>query len=420
MVTLSPQLIRNYYLNTAYSKAIFYTHAYRCRRTIRKVNHSPITIRVLNSSDETAEIIELWTDLLIRSEHRFFLSKAWISCWLNSLPKQHSIYFCFAFKESRPIMAILLGENTKIRNYFVKSRGMYLNSTGNKIFDEVTTEYNSLLIDKSLTKEDISESLKSIFSALDNMNWNELFLPASTQSTMNLLSEYFANYETNRFRILCPKEKASHFVDLEKVESDQDYLQMISRNSRSKIRQSLKAYEQYGPIEIVEASSTNQALSMFDNLIDLHQQEWVKRGKKGAFANNYLKTLHKTLITEHYNEGTIQLIEVRAGSHSLGYLYNFVYQDRVYFYQCGFNYSENTKHRPGLVSHFAAIVHNANKGKAEYDFLAGDARYKSSLSTNHNNMYWLVVQKKQFRFSVELRLKKLKQICLRNYRRIYE
>jgi CelD/BcsL family acetyltransferase involved in cellulose biosynthesis len=73
---------------------------------------------------------------------------------------------------------------------------------------------------------------------------------------------------------------------------------------------------------------------------------------------------------------------------TIGYLYNLVYDKNVLFYQSGLNYSGSNIYRPGLISHYYAIIHNAQKGMDVYDFLAGDSDYKKSLSTNSCRMYW--------------------------------
>jgi CelD/BcsL family acetyltransferase involved in cellulose biosynthesis len=81
----------------------------------------------------------------------------------------------------------------------------------------------------------------------------------------------------------------------------------------------------------------------------------------------------------------------------------------VLFYQSGLNYSAGNQYRPGLVSHYFAILHNAAQNMDSYDFLAGDADYKKSLGTNSLPMYWIRLIKNNSRYRLETNAIRIKQ-----------
>ena len=59
-------------------------------------------------------------------------------------------------------------------------------------------------------------------------------------------------------------------------------------------------------------------------------------------------------------------------------------------YQSGFAYPDGDSHRkPGLTCHHLAISAHFDAGGAGYDFLAGDARYKTSLANDARTLHWL-------------------------------
>ena len=62
---------------------------------------------------------------------------------------------------------------------------------------------------------------------------------------------------------------------------------------------------------------------------------------------------------------------------------------------------------PGYVSHYLAIEYNLKHGAGVYDFLAGDAQYKSSLSHKDHTLAWVVVQRKRWKFMLEDALRSL-------------
>ena len=84
------------------------------------------------------------------------------------------------------------------------------------------------------------------------------------------------------------------------------------------------------------------------------------------------------------------LLRVRGGPGTVGILYGFVFRGRMQAYQSGFAYREgDATARPGLTSYHAAIRYALAAGLDRYDFLAGDDRYKRSLSDQAHPQYWV-------------------------------
>jgi CelD/BcsL family acetyltransferase involved in cellulose biosynthesis len=90
--------------------------------------------------------------------------------------------------------------------------------------------------------------------------------------------------------------------------------------------------------------------------------------------------------------GEIDLLRVAAGNQVIGFLYNFRYRGRSLAYQSGFDYAGAGRHgKPGLTCHHEAIRFATSWGATRYDFLAGDDRYKRSLSDRAETLHWIVV-----------------------------
>ena len=122
----------------------------------------------------------------------------------------------------------------------------------------------------------------------------------------------------------------------------------------------------------------------------MHQARRKARDEPGAFAPGRRLQFHKKLIERGCISGRVHLLRVRAGQETIGVLYNLVQNGKVYFYQSGFQYSGARHLKPGLVTHACAIQHYLELGFTDYDFLAGDARYKTSLATASRPMAWTV------------------------------
>ena len=94
-----------------------------------------------------------------------------------------------------------------------------------------------------------------------------------------------------------------------------------------------------------------------------------------------------------FPEGKADVLRVSAGAREIGYLYNFYYDNEVYAYQNGFEFDEDQRLKPGLVSHLLAFAHYRRLGARRYRFLAGDSRYKRTLSTGSYDLHWLVLER---------------------------
>ncbi len=342
---------------------------------------------------------DIWLGLLRSSPHGYFTSWGWISVWINSLPQDCGLEFIVACLDERPVIAFFVCRSNIKRYGILKSRIMSLNSMSDPYYDALYIEYNSILYDPAVVL-----NMAEVVNYLDATGWDEFHLPGISAEFAAHLGVPNLN-SASAFNVLIEESMPSFFVDLQKIrDSGMDFLKLLSSNKRSQIRRSIKQYELGGKIQLYEAQNTEEALSMLDQLASLHQLEWASKGQPGAFSNPYLYQFHRDLISSRFEEKEMQLLHIYNKKMTIGYLYSFVYEGRVLFYQCGFNYLADNNYRPGLVSHYFAILHNASTGKAVYDFLAGDSAYKSSLSTNSTFMYWVRLIRNKNRFTFEKRL----------------
>ncbi len=337
-----------------------------------------------------------WRSLLETCDHDYFSSWGWVSTWLKSLPLEVDMRLVVGYLQDRPLLAFFLGLVRRWKYGILPTRTIALNATGVRYIDQLYIEYNSVLHDRTLRFD-----MTSLLERLENISWHEFVFPGISTSFAHqagLLNER----RIRRDGILLDEASTAYSVDLQKVRAgNMDYLQLLSANKRSQIRRSIKEYQKDGEIQLESAMNVPQALEMFDALVRLHQQEWERRGKPGVFSNRYLLEFHRDLITSRFDFGEIQLLKIFTPGAPIGYLYNFVYNHKILFYQSGFNYQPGNLYRPGLVSHFYAILHNARNDMMVYDFMAGEAAYKSSLATDTTPMYWMRLVKSGWRLSVE-------------------
>lgn len=352
----------------------------------------------MSPHERLAEVEDTWRSLQAIAPHSFFTSWSWIGTWLAHLPSTAEVRFLTLFDGEEPLCCLLLGVATQVDGWFFRKKKGYLNATGIPDLDSLMIEYNGPLLRPG------AAVAGTVFNDPNVADIDEFVLPGITS---NRDLEPFVD-DAGLSRVVA--ERPCYYVDLDKVRDGRtDFLQLISRNSRAQVRRSIREYEKAGELELRAAASVQEALRMLEGLAELHQKEWVARGESGAFASRFFRGFHEALIEHCFGRGEVQLLEVSAGREIVGYLYNFIYQDRVLFYQSGFNYRDGKNFRPGLVSHYLAIEHSLAEGRRAYDFLAGEARYKRSLSTDCEPMYWQAVTRKTPKGRFEQFLRRIKK-----------
>ncbi len=351
----------------------------------------------LSERYDLAELGRQWIDLQSRATHSFFTSWGWMRCWLSNLPEQIRPMVLMARRDDHVVGLAVLGRRSQRRRKIVRFDGLFLNETGDEDVDHLTIEHNGILADSS---DEIGIHRECVRFLLDESpEWDEVsFSGVDASNVMNsVLSEPPAGVQRR-----VAKESPCISVNLSKLrESNAEYLSVLSGNTRQQIRRAMRLYEESGTLSVDVASTMTDAAEFFDELKSLHQAYWTAKGQPGAFGSEFCDRFHRTLIADRFPHGEIQLLRIRAGEHVLGMLYHFLYQGRVYCYQSGFTYDNDSRRKPGLVSHALAIRYNQEQGAAVYDFLAGDSQYKSSLGTDTEPMNWIVWQRSRWQFQIE-------------------
>ena len=363
---------------------------------------STVTV-ALSETPPVTELEAQWRQLESLSEASYFTTWSWIGCWLQGLEPHRHVQLLRATRNGQTVgLGLLVGHAGK-RLKMLASHGLHLHSTGDQIHDDLTVEHNGMLVHRDGEGEVVAAMYEHLLSL--QARWDRLVLPGLSASLP--LRTLLAKHRS----ALREEMRPSYYVDLQAVRKrDNDYLGMLGASTRSQIRRSLKAYGELGPVTLSDAPDLDTALAYLDGLQALHQRHWQQRGKPGAFANPRFNAFHTRQIAEGFALGHIQMLRVQAGERDIGYLYNFVHRGRVLFYQSGFDYELIEKHgRPGLVAHALGVQHNARLGHAVYDFLAGDTRYKQSLSSGMQPMTWATIHRDTWAFRLEDKLRRVKQ-----------
>ena len=188
------------------------------------------------------------------------------------------------------------------------------------------------------------------------------------------------------------KEEHSFGIDLTPFQSsDPKFIDGLSKNTRYQIRRSLRLYEERGELEFRVAQSAEEASLFLSEAGKYHQLRWGGEGDQSVLEGSAYSDFHNSLIKKAFPRDEVMVIKISAGDILVGYIYNFLYCGTVNFYQCAFNYEEDKKKKPGLVSHHLCIENYISDGLEYYDFLAGESQYKKSLGRQADPMFDLLI-----------------------------
>lgn len=353
-------------------------------------------LKILDPFEQSDQVKSIWVGLQESASHSFFNSWGWVETWLNCIPAKLPLRCVVALDGDIPQAAFFIGRAPRRRTKLLRKSCAFFNETGNEIIDDLTIEYNAAVgvspqfaVNELFADAAFDAVEEFQFSALAETAYEGLDFPSTAFSA-----------EVRRF--------PSYFIDLKLVrENRQSYIDCLSGNKRNQIRRSLRAYEQQGELELHRAASIGEALQMLEDLKELHQKEWNRRGKPGAFSGEFFLKFHRALIESRFAHGEIELLKVSSGAMVIGYLYNFVYQNETLYYQSGLNYGKSNRERPGLICHYQAINHSLERGRDRYNFLGGESAYKQSLSTSADTLYSVRVVRQNFKWTLEQLLRRL-------------
>jgi CelD/BcsL family acetyltransferase involved in cellulose biosynthesis len=352
---------------------------------------------------DIARLETLWKELETRATHSFYLSWLWIGTWLRHLPGGAQPHVLVARMSGRIVgLAIICRRRAWSFGRHARARWL-LNETGDVRFDRLFIEYNDILAERSLADATRVACVEALAHHLRH-------------SDQLVLSGIDPDFELAACRIAgragllteVKAEDTARWIDFAKVrQKGGNYRATLGRNTRQAVSRAMRLYAERGPVAFRTVEVTSEALAAFDLLAELHQARW---GRRGAFANPSFRRFHEELIAHGVPTGAVRISRTLAGDQTIGVLYNFVHDGRVYNYQSGFLYERDGRLKPGLISHVLAIEDSIGRGECCYDFLAGFSGHKSHLANAEHPMKWIAIGRDTPERRIEANLRGAKRV----------
>jgi CelD/BcsL family acetyltransferase involved in cellulose biosynthesis len=357
-----------------------------------------IVVETFAAADWT-KVAHLWADLAANSPYTtFFISPQWVEAWLEVFGASLPVEILIFRDAGLPVGACLLVRRTLRRGPF-RVRCVFLNTAGENPGEGPCIEFNELLC-LAASESAVAEALVSHLNA---QPWDEFRLDGFCQGPpLDALS---------RALLGTPQERVVHanfYVDLKHLrETNASYESVLGSRDRARLRQNFRFY---GETEVIVPDNFSNAMAALDALAALHTRSWQDRNETGAFASPVFRAFHQALIRRCIDSGFIQLARVQSSSAPVGILYNMIYRGKVYYYQSGLVYSTNKRVRPGFVTLARVIQHClTNSELDEFHFMPGSDHYKEPMSTNRQELEWVVFQRRNLKNAAMRGLRAIKR-----------
>jgi CelD/BcsL family acetyltransferase involved in cellulose biosynthesis len=343
-----------------------------------------LTARVATDIRELASIQGDWASLLERSATNVpTMSPMWLLPWWETFGGlgRRSLRAVLFFEGARLVgLAPLLLRPMKSR-IKIPFRRLELLGSGEDEADEICSDYIGVLAEEG-SERAVAEALATLLVSGDAGRWDELSLRAMDgDGPLPLLLA-----EALRARGAVTSAEitgVSHYIRL--PSSWETYLDGLSSTKRYLIRRSLRDFEHWAKDTMrVERARLKPELPHGMRILEgLHAERWSERDAPGGvFGSARFRAFHQVVAPSLLDARALDLIWITAHGRPVVAAYNLVWNKRVYFYQSGRALDVPRGIRPGIVLHALAIRAAIEASWSEYDFLAGNARYKSELAAS--------------------------------------
>lgn len=373
------------------------------KNQITSINQGTVQVCVKHICKKDFDALETqWLQLEKISSTSFFLSWKWIGCWLKQLTGADKIYLITAKKNDLTVGLGIFTERNIVRHHFIKSKQWFLHRTGIDTKDQIWIENNSFLLcddGKKEINDEMWQYLQKNKSKVD-----EFVVHVAKEASLvpkGLLA--------NKYIYLSEQYEFGYKIALTKLPNLQSYLTSLSKNTRQQFNRSIKSLAKQGDIEFSVIEEASEQIKLLESAKHWHIEKWQNTSTPSGFTNDEFKSFHQSIITSNHPSAKTLMGKLTLDKNLIGCLYCLTHEKKVYFYlSCLKPFSDN-KIKLGMNMHISMIewLITNNQHYQEYDFLAGEARYKKSLSTTKDEYFKLTIQKRSIKFSIEKKLKEL-------------
>jgi hypothetical protein len=317
------------------------------------------------------QLANKWVALQGNANSSAFIAWFWVKQWLAQKNLTLNNCLCVEVKQGQDTVGLaLFGIKTQRVFWGLSVNQYFLHKSGNTKEDQTWIEYNTFLLHKDFEPQlsnEICQELAKI-QYLDDIK-------------IGLSSPYFINtLHLAGFNLRTDLSSPGYLANLAGLTSLDDYLATLSKNTRSHIKRSIKLLNEKSLLRLVLATDATEKNTVLNSIADIHRIKWRSTVYGSGFDNPCFYNFHQGLIQDENSAQNCRLYTLYQDDIALGHVYLLTQGDRWSFYLSALNFNEDNRIKVGLVIHSLVIEQAIKQGVTVYDFLAGEAQYKNSLS----------------------------------------
>jgi CelD/BcsL family acetyltransferase involved in cellulose biosynthesis len=339
-------------------------------------------LEVATRIERLAEVAEDWVGLLSRChESHPTLSPHWLLAWWSVFGNDgtgRELRTALFWDGARLVGVVpLLSRRVRVNLIFPRRR-LELLASGEDERDEICSDYIGAVADPAFERA-VAAALAGALVDGALGPWDELVMPSmdASRAAPSLLAEALSS----RVKVSIRPSGSCPYISL--PDSWDAYLGALGGSSRRLVRRSLRDLEEWaGDSLAVRCAETEAELERGRQVLEsLHAQRWNATGGPSLFDSHRFRAFHERVMPDLFGRGELELWWLEVRGEPVAALYNVVHAGKVYVYQGGRRMDLPKRVRAGIALHAYAIRRSIEKGRREYDFLAGSARYKLDLAT---------------------------------------
>lgn len=158
-------------------------------------------------------------------------------------------------------------------------------------------------------------------------------------------------------------------------QSWEDHYNALGSTHRRAQRKKRRAAEKTYRIKYRQVETESERTSAFETFLRLHYKRWSGRHGSEALSSRAIVKFHEEISRVALEHQWLRLSTLSFDGESVASIYGFVYKERFYYYQAGFD-AEYARYSPGQMCLEESMKAAFGDGVTTYDMLHGYEKYK--------------------------------------------
>ena len=337
-----------------------------------------LSTRLITDTQDLHDLRPAWEDLHSRSVDRELnLHPLWLLPWWDvfGADEQRALRVLAFLDQDRLVgLAPLLVRPHVYAPALVFRRLENLGS-GEQAADETCGDYLGILAERG-READVAAAFAQALVSGGAGTWDELLL-ASMDGGSPLPTLLQSAFVDCGYLAILEQWSVSPYISMPGTWDE--YLAGLKTSRRAQIRKALRNFENWaGEAPVLRRVRSADDLDEGKRiLVELHGERWTA---DGVFASARFRRFHELLMPALLAAGGLDLGWISVRGVPVAAFYNFVWENKVSFYQGGRRLDTPAEVQVGMAMHACLIRSAIEEGRREYDFLAGVSQYKTSFA----------------------------------------